>query len=288
VTDGDSGTHIVDSHAHAWERWPYLPPVPDAGERGRVEQLVYEMEQAGVDEAVLVCARIGGNDGNVDYAVDAQRRFPGRFEVFADVDCYWHETYHAPGAADRVRRLRARYPTIGGVAHYLEPRNDGWLRSSEGHAFAEAVAEADLVLGLHLAPGWHADLRALARDVPTLRVLCHHLGGLTDTDESAVSQVVQSSSVPNVSLKVSGLYYLQPDRSWDHPWPEAQRTLRTLWDAYGSERLCWGSDYPVLRGAGTYRQALEAVRGACASASDRELADLMGGSLRRLLGRRDA
>ena len=49
---------IVDSHCHAWRTWPYQPPVPDPEGRGTVEQLLFEMDGAGVDRAAVVCARI--------------------------------------------------------------------------------------------------------------------------------------------------------------------------------------------------------------------------------------
>ena len=58
---------IIDSHTHAWEYWPYEPPVPDHESRGRVEQLLWEMDRSGVDVSVLVCARIEHNPRNNDY-----------------------------------------------------------------------------------------------------------------------------------------------------------------------------------------------------------------------------
>ena len=45
---------IIDSHTHAWQYWPYEPPVPDHESRGKVEQLLWEMDRVGVDKAVLV------------------------------------------------------------------------------------------------------------------------------------------------------------------------------------------------------------------------------------------
>ena len=45
---------IIDCHTHTWEYWPYNPPVPDHESRGRVEQLLWEMDRNQVDQAVLV------------------------------------------------------------------------------------------------------------------------------------------------------------------------------------------------------------------------------------------
>jgi predicted TIM-barrel fold metal-dependent hydrolase len=58
-----------------------------------------------------------------------------------------------------------------------------------------------------------------------------------------------------------------------------------LFDAYGPDRLCWGSDYPVVRFSMTYQHALEAFRTHCdfIPAADRE--KILGASLARLLSR---
>jgi L-fuconolactonase len=78
---------IVDSHCHAWRRWPYLPPVPDSDSRGRIEQLVWEMDRHGVERAAVVCARIDHNPDENDYVAECARRFPDRLYQIADVDC---------------------------------------------------------------------------------------------------------------------------------------------------------------------------------------------------------
>ena len=118
---------IIDSHTHAWEYWPYQPAVPDPESRGRVEQLLWEMDRCGVDKAVLVCARIDYNPGNNDYVAECVRRYPDRLIQFADIDCSWSETYHTPGAAARLRAAAAEYG-LKGFTHYLKS-DTGWFES---------------------------------------------------------------------------------------------------------------------------------------------------------------
>ena len=55
---------------------------------------------------------------------------------------------------------------------------------------------------------------------------------------------------------------------------------------YGPDRLCWGSDYPVVRRAMTYRQALEAVRVHCPFIPTEHKERILGGNLERLLAER--
>ena len=104
---------ILDSHCHAWRRWPYPPPVPDSESRGTIDQLVYEMDGNGVSQALVVCAAIDDNPDNTAYVVSCLERHPGRFHVVADLDCTWSGTYHLPGSADRLRALDDRYELAG-------------------------------------------------------------------------------------------------------------------------------------------------------------------------------
>ncbi|HZC25886.1 MAG TPA: amidohydrolase family protein, partial [Actinopolymorphaceae bacterium] len=172
---------ILDSHCHAWRRWPYDPPVPDPATHGSVEQLLYEMDRHGVEKAALVCARIGtgpnANEDNNDDAATAAARHPDRIAVIADVDCSWRTEHHTPGAAGRLREVAERLG-IAGFTHYVHADNDRWFRSEAGMEFFATAAELDLVASLALGPAWHADLRAVARASPTLPILVHHLGSV--------------------------------------------------------------------------------------------------------------
>ena len=83
---------IIDSHCHAWATWPYQPPAPDPETRGRAEQLLFEMDQNGVERALVVCAQIDHNPDNNKYVAAARRRHPERLLQVADVDSRWSST----------------------------------------------------------------------------------------------------------------------------------------------------------------------------------------------------
>ena len=104
---------IIDCHTHAWEYWPYEPQVPNPESHGRVEKLLWEMDRNGVDRAVLVCANLDHNPRNNEYGAESARRYPDRITCFADVDCSWSPTYHAPGAAARLAETAERLELKG-------------------------------------------------------------------------------------------------------------------------------------------------------------------------------
>jgi L-fuconolactonase len=275
---------ILDSHCHAWRVWPYPPLVPDETSRGTIDQLIYQMDGHGVDQAAVVCAAIENNPDNVEYVSFARSRYPGRILVVADLDCTWHETYHRAGSADRLRALADRYQ-LAGFTHYLGSDNDGWLASDEAEELFTAAEERALLVSLAGGPAWQADLRSLARRHPDVPVLCHHLGGVSASpDPAGLQALTESASCPNIYVKVSGFHYASA-RGWDYPWPDAVQLFRQIFEAFGPERLCWASDFPASTRHCTYRQSLEVVRTHCSFLGPDDLSQILGGTLRRILDR---
>ena len=178
---------IIDSHTHAWPRWPYQPPVPDDESRGKVEQLLHEMDLHDVDKAVLICARIDRNPENNDYVAACVKRYPERLIQFADVDCSWTETYHTEGAADRLKTAAEAY-SLKGYTHYLRGDDDGsWFFSAEGQRFFQTTADLGLIASIAMGSHQHEALRKLAAQFPTVPFLCHHMGGARAGEEVSVS-----------------------------------------------------------------------------------------------------
>jgi L-fuconolactonase len=274
---------IIDSHCHAWAHWPYNPPVPDPEQRGRVEQLLHEMDTHGVDEAVVICAQIEHNPDNNAYVAEQVTRYPERLHPFADVDSVWSPTYHQPGAAGRLRQAAARWP-IAGFTHYLAREEDGsWLYEEEGLAFLGAAADLGLIASIACYPHQQQAIRQAAERFPSLPILCHHLGmAKADRAEDGLDEVLASAAVPNIYIKLSGLPYAARV-GWDYPYRDTHALVRAEYEHFGAQRMCWGSDYPVVRFYMTYRQALEVFRTHCTFVPDAEKEWILGGTLERLL-----
>jgi L-fuconolactonase len=270
---------IIDSHTHAWRRWPYQPPVPDPESRGIVEQLLWEMDRHGVDKAVLVCARIEHNPDNNDYVAECVARHPERLVQFADVDCSWSDTYHVPGAAQRLDSAARQYG-LKGFTHYLKSDIE-WFSSAEGRTFFAKAEERKLIASLALGPQWQPALRTLAKQFPTVPFLCHHMAGARMGQES-MDEVLRSAEVDNIYIKLSGFHYVS-NTSWDYPHSDTHAGVRKLYAHFGGHRLCWGSDYPVVRFNMTYQHALEAFRTHCPFITPVDRENILGQNLQNLL-----
>ncbi len=164
----------------------------------------------------------------------------------------------------------------------MHDRNDGWLRSSEADELFALAARRGLIVSLGASPAWQADLRAIASRHPEVPVLCHALGLVGGADGAGMDEVLASAAVPNVLLKVCGFHYCA-SRPWDYPWPDVVALFERIVDAYGPDRLCWGSDFPASTRFCTFRQSLEVVRTHCPFLAGEDLRLVLGGTLQRLL-----
>ena len=70
-------------------------------------------------------------------------------------------------------------------------------------------------------------------------------------------QIDLLARLPNVSCKLSGLLTELPPGA---PAEAAAPIFDYLWNAFGAQRLVWGSDWPVLNLAGYYESWLEQCR----------------------------
>ena len=243
------------------------------------------MDQHGVDQAVLVCARIDHNPDNNDYIFERSKQYPDRIIQFADVDCSWTDTYHTPGAADRLAAAADKY-ALKGYTHYFRGDDDGsWFFTDEGQRFFQTTADRGLISSLAMGPQLQAPLRKLATQFPSITFLCHHMGGARAGEEPPypnLNEILASAKVPNINIKMSGFGYVS-QVPWGYPYSDTGWIVRSLYEHFGPDRLCWGSDYPVVRSYMTYQHSIEAFRTHCTFIPDADKERILGDSLHRLL-----
>jgi len=75
--------------------------------------------------------------------------------------------------------------------------------------------------------------------VPHARRILAHEG----LESRGLGELLASADVPNIQVKVAGLHYCT-DRGWNHSLPDVLAAFERIREAYGPERLYWGSDFP--------------------------------------------
>ncbi len=256
-----------------------------------MEQLLWEMDQSGVSSACLVAANIERNPDNNVYIAACVQKYPGRLHHIAHIDCFWEPTYAAEGAADRLSGLVERFHPAG-ITKYFGPEITDWPLSDEGTAFFSRAERLGLIVSLAARPGWQPQLREVARRFPAMQILLHHLGSFRAPGtnvEQAFDLLAGTLEQENVYVKLSGFHY-GAVRSWNVPQVEAVEFARRIHGITGGRRLCWGSDYPVVKRdrSFTYLQTIEMVRTHCSFLAADDLPYVLGGTIHSLLQSRSA
>jgi L-fuconolactonase len=235
-------TPVVDAHCHTAGHW-YLP----------IESLLFEMERAGVDQAVLV-QMMGEFDAS--YQRHCVRRYPGRFANVVLVE--WSQ----PDAPERLAEEAAQ--GASGVRLRADARSPGADPLAIWRA-AERLGLAVSCLGrswLFLAD----EFRALLETITDVPIVIEHLGAhnAPDDDTPSLEQrraIFALSRYGNVRIKFHGLGEFTPKAMpVRKPWPFVDPVpplLELAYEAFGPRRMMWGSDYPPVAVREGYAHALE-------------------------------
>jgi L-fuconolactonase len=254
----------MDGHCHATPVW-YEP----------VESLVSMMDRAGVRHAVLV--QIGGYFDN-EYQESCLRRYPGRFASVVLVD------WQRPDAVAQLEALVAR-GTVSGLRLRPEARSPG------GDPLAIWRAAARLGLSLSIS----GDLQSFAADewavvlaaVPEVPVVMEHLGSVNTPDGEPPPyplrrKVIDLARFPNAHIKIHGLGEFASRASpATAPFPFVEPIppfLEWAYDAFGPQRMMWGSDYGLVSGREGYQRAFQLTLERFAARSEADRRRIFGGT----------
>jgi L-fuconolactonase len=275
-------TGFVDAHHHVWTlaRGDYGWLTPDLAPIYRdytLKDLAPQLESAGVTSTVLVQA--APTVAETRFLLDVARRSDGLVQgVVGWVDL---------AAADAIPTLTrfARSGMLKSVRPMLQDiDDDAWiLRADVGRTLA-ALPRIGLRFDALVKPLQLPALLAMLERHPYLAVVIDH-GGKPDIAngmwEPWARLMRAAADNPRVRCKVSGLV-TEAGRGWTID--RLRKYFDFLCETFGPQRLMWGSDWPVLELAATYKSWYAATVALTAGWSASDRAALMGGTARRFYG----
>lgn len=240
---------IIDPHVHVWTDDPAYPtadglklPPYD----GRVETLLERMNENGVEKTVLVQVIQYRWDNR--YTADCLKRYPGTFEGVCRVDP------ESPSAADDLskwvtergfRGVRLS-PWVGNDGSWWEGQEPLWKRADELGVPMCVLTSAD-----HLP-----DVERWARRFESVQVCIDHMAWPPVDDPGPIENLLSMADLPNVFVKISGVWGVTKE---DYPYTDTHANVKRTYDAFGPERLMWGTDWPMSNPKCGYTGALELI-----------------------------
>ena len=243
---------IIDAHHHLWNYDPAQYAWIGAGMDLLRRDFTFPDFQrvaasAGVSGSVAVQARQTLEE--TLWLLDIATRHPQLLGIVG-----WIPLRHSIAAA-HISDLR-RHPKLKGLRHIVqdEPQDDFLLDKSFNRGIS-ALADSGLAYDLLVRVSQLPATRIFVAQHPSQTFVLDHLAkpdirsGRIDPWRTEIYRLADS---PNVSCKLSGLV---TEAAWDSwTYENIAPILDTALDAFGSDRLMAGSDWPVCLLASTYQR----------------------------------
>ena len=227
---------LVDAHTHVVSSDLETYPLSPAGLGGSwyrqspcsAEELLDEMDTAGVDRAVLV-QPLGAYSFDNRYAAASASARPDRLAAACCVD---------PGGESPVRTLRdwLDRPGVAGVRFFALAEQRSWLSDPATFVLWEQAA----------ASGAHVIVTVYESQFDELALVLGRFGGVAVSldhcgfcDVSRPEPLLELARFENLNLKVTTNIIDAATAAEG----TARRFVGRLAGAFGAERLMWGSDY---------------------------------------------
>ena len=271
---------VTDVQVHLWEPehpdrpWPKPQQRPPHRPYGfSAEEMLLEMDAAGVDRAVIVPPTWAGDSNTCALAMAAQ--YPERLAVVGRFDA------KAPDARSQLDGWMQQPHMLGvRMSFHVKPFID-WLDDGSLDWFW-AACERAVIPVMALVPGMPGKLRSVAERHPDLRILVPHMGcGLDERGAAAfagLDDLLQLARHANVVVNVSSAPCFSNE---PYPFRDTQPFIRRIYDAFGPQRMLWGADLsrlpvPYAECLAQFQEALDFL-----SAEDKEW--IVGKSLANVL-----
>jgi L-fuconolactonase len=274
----------IDSHQHFWQpaRGDYHWMTPDLTALYRdygPDDLAPLLARYGIERTILVQA--AQTAAETDFMLQIARATPFVAGVVG-----WAEFTdpHAPATIERL----AGDPLLVGLRPMVQDiPDDDWLARSDLAPAFRALVRHGLVYDALVFPRHLSRLLVVADRHPDLVIVVDH-GAKPGIRERRLdpwrADMAAVAARPNTWCKLSGLVTeAAPDWTVEDLRPYVDHLL----DAFGPQRLLWGSDWPVVNLAGGYERWREAALALLAPLPETDRSAVLGGNAARVyLGRR--
>ena len=247
---------MIDSHHHLWAlaEGPYEFPRPDDALLYRdmlVEELAESCRPAGVNRTIVV--QTSALEWETEYLLGLAKQT----DLLAGV-VGWCDLEMA-GAGATLDRYIGLGPLVG-IRPMLQRYDDvSFMLDKRVSRSLDEVVRRGLAFDA-LVDVRHLEIIAQLADLhPELRIVIDHMGKPWRAPQDFARWTAGMQALGkrvNCSVKLSGFPFNAND---GQPWHDYAGICRSLHDWFGSARLMWGTDWPLLTRHARYAEAVAAI-----------------------------
>jgi L-fuconolactonase len=265
-------TSIVDIHPHIIsDDESRYPPAPLFGKRSdwskerptTVETLIASMDEAGVAKAAVVHSSTTYGFDN-SYVVDGCNQYKDRLVAVGSVDLLADDVPAVikGWASKGLAGLRI---FTGGSTKDFDPSE---LDNPKSFRAWEVLAELGLPMCIQTGPIGLPQVRMVAEKFPGVNIILDHLGRpdvLDGPPYANAASLFALADLPNLYLKLTPRIFGDVEKEK----ASAETFFPRVVEAFGAQRLSWGSNFPTS--PGTLKEILATAQAGlqCLSEADR-------------------
>jgi predicted TIM-barrel fold metal-dependent hydrolase len=242
---------VIDIHPHIispdLQRYPRAPLGGKQSDWSAIrpvslEALIAAMDSAGIAKAAIVQASTCyGHDNS--YVADAVAAHPKRFTGVFSVDVL------APDAVQRMRHWMERGLTGMRLFTFgsTMSKQASWLDDPKSFPAWTYAAERELSICMQMSADGLPQLTAMIERFPKVNIILDHMARPVLDDGppyAAAASLFTMARFPSVHLKLTARNFEQSGSGKATP----ETFFTKLVNAFGAERLAWGSNYPSTEG----------------------------------------
>ncbi len=271
----------VDVHHHVWpepEPWMDSPEMEPIRRPYGVDDLEPLAKAANVTATVLVQTQSSVEQTREFLAVAAGS------ELVAGVTGWLDLT--APDFGDQLSALRAEPDGrwLRGIRHQVQDEPDPeWLNRPDVRRGLRALWQPGMLYELLTKPPQLPAAVKTVAELPELPFVLDHCSKpliASGELEPWAAQIRELGGFPNVTCKLSGLVTEADWANWTVA--DLQPYVDVVLEAFGPDRVMFGSDWPVCLLASSYAGWVSAADQLTAELSESERAAVFGGTARRV------
>lgn len=242
------GGVIVDSHIHLFAgdsaKFPYAKNAPYRPEPLTLETYTRFAREAGIHHAIIVHPEPYQDDHRyLEHCLNNEPS-PGFFKG----TCLFDPT--APDTPSRMEALVKRNPgrIVALRIHEMRscaappsdsgPIKDRDLRHPAMKAAWKKAESLGLAIQMHFIPCHAPQIREMAEQFPGVTVILDHLARAGQGTAEEYVEVLRLARLKRVIMKYSGVAY---SSKAPYPHRDAKPLVRRVYDAFGPDRIIWGS-----------------------------------------------
>jgi len=244
---------IIDPHVHIWKNDPHFPWAPETttppNDDASPEMLLQAMRAHGVDGTVLVQVIYYRWDNR--YTAQALDRYPAEFAGVCRVNPL------DPAAPDHLSYWTEERG-FHGVR--LSPATDAtgdWFKGPLMDPIFARAAQLGVPMLILTGPTRLPDLAAILERHPDLDVVIDHMADCPIDRPDLIALLVDMARYPRVHVKISHTWSLSRE---SYPWRDTHDLVQRVYQAFGPQRIMWGTDWPMCLLKTTYARTLSVVR----------------------------